>query len=110
MHDSTQILELRDIVEGLTAELFEMRRRCNSAEAERDLAGITNSRLNAELADALARLVRFETELMRLARIEADFNASQADIAAIRSSQTWKIGRFFMSPVRLVRRRRGHSA
>jgi hypothetical protein len=107
--DSTEILELRDTVEGLTTELFEVRRQYEAAEAEGAAAGAARLRLEGELADALARLARLETELMRLARFEADFKASQAEIAAIRSSQTWKIGRFFMAPVRLVRGRRGHS-
>ncbi len=107
MNNPSEILELRDTVEGLRAELTEARRRRDQAEATLSSVHSAHAKVEAELADALARLVRTEAELMRLARFEADFQMTKAEISVIHASQTWKIGRLVMSPIRLIRRFRG---
>ena len=107
MESSADLLSLRDEIEGLTAELAETRRQMSAAIEAGSNASALLSRRNDELADSLARLARTEAEVMRLAHCEADLLAVQGELAQIRASQTWKIGRFMMFPVRLVHKMRG---
>jgi hypothetical protein len=72
-----QIMQLRDHAIGAAASVGELR---------------------AHLAETQAQL---EQKTARLARLRKDFDAHDG---RMRATTTWKIGRLFMLPVRIVRR------
>lgn len=79
-----QIMQLRDHAIGAAASVGEL--RAQLAETQ------------AQLGETQAQL---EQKSARLTRLRKDFEAHDA---RMRATATWKIGRFVMLPIRIVRR------
>jgi 2-polyprenyl-3-methyl-5-hydroxy-6-metoxy-1,4-benzoquinol methylase len=93
-HDS---LELQDWALGVLAELGEARSQIlhNKAQLQRS---------QDELAQTLDRLAKEMTRAYEAEKRIASYSAIERQIEAIHASTTWRIGRFFMIPIRIVRR------
>jgi len=101
-------LEFQDWSLGVLAELAEARTQILHLERvlnQRDSADLDMNRaLSNELADTVKRL---ELEMTRAYEAEkklGHLNGVAKQIEEIHASTTWKIGRFFMLPVRVIRR------
>ena len=79
-----QIMQLRDHAIGAAASVGELRSQLGE--------------LRSQLAETQAQL---EHKTARLTRLRKDFEAHDA---RMRATATWKIGRFVMLPMRILRR------
>jgi len=85
-----EILRLRDEVIGLQAELVEARNRIKrSLDGDQDLK-----------VYSAAGLISY---------LEAQVDAHVREIALIRNSWTWKVGRIVMTPIRVLKRALGRA-
>ena len=91
------LLQSRDFSIGTAAEIGEMR--------------VGRSQLKDQLKDAdihiknhLAHIKRLEDALAELHRSNALQRAQAAELARVYDSASWKIGRFVMIPVRVLRK------
>lgn len=90
-------LALRDYALGLLAEL---------GEARAELLEVTNS-LEAERSEVKALMARLEKEMTRAFQAEKRLSRLpivESQLSAVYASFTWKLGRFFMLPMRVLRR------
>ena len=89
-----QVLNSRDHALGQAAEIGALH-----FQLERHVTDIRNH---------LAHISRLETALLEAGRSVAAqltmLESSRREVNALRSSTTWKIGRFFMLPVRVLKR------
>jgi len=99
----SDVLQLRDQVRGLRAEVSELQFRLNSALVRADRAEGEKALIDSQLADSLARLEAAEAEVVRLARVEAHLALTKDEVAAMHASQTWRIGRLFVGPIARLR-------
>jgi len=86
-----QIMQLRDHAIGSAASVGELRAQLSERQAQL-------SHLHAVLAETRG-LLELKTE--RLARLRKDLDAHDT---LMRATATWKIGRFVMLPMRILRR------
>ena len=103
MDVGSDVLQLRDQVRGLRAEVSELQFRLNSALVQADRTEGEKALIDGQLADALARLEAAEAEVVRLARVEAHLALTKDGVAAMYASQTWRIGRLFVGPIARLR-------
>ncbi len=107
-----QVLNSRDHALGQAAEIGALRFRIvkQAATYEQRLndqsTHITNhlahiSRLESAHAEANQRANALSAEANQRAKV---LEAQRQELIALRSSTTWKIGRFFMLPVRVLKR------
>jgi hypothetical protein len=80
----------RDYALGILAELGESRARLTYFEAA--------------LKDAIEDLAAEKTRAYNAEKLVRDLSPARDHLRAIQNSRTWKIGRFFMLPARLIRR------
>jgi len=99
----SEVLKLRDQVQGLQAEVSELQTRLNSAILRADSAVEEKTLVRSQMDDVLSRLAAAEAEVVRLARVEAHLALTKAEVAAVYASQTWKIGRMFVGPISRLR-------
>ncbi len=90
-------LILRDYALGVLAELGEARAQLTDKEAEIQSARAEILSVTTRLANEMTRAHEAEKRLVRIQSLEPQ-------LEALRNSSTWKIGRFFMLPVRVLRR------
>lgn len=90
-------LALRDYSLGLLAELGEA--RAQLLAKENDL-----HKVREELAETIDRLAAEMTRAHEAEKQLVRLQLVAPELAAIKASFTWKIGRFFMLPARIVRR------
>jgi hypothetical protein len=94
-------LELRDYALGMLAELGEARARLLHSET-------TAESLTEKLRLEMTRAYEAELEVVRLtnllAREMTRAAEAESNLNAVRASFTWKLGRFFMLPIRAIRR------
>jgi len=83
-------LVFKDYHLGLLAQITEYEHRVRVAE----------DRLQAEMT----RAYNAESELIALKQIKGNAVSLRKELDDLKSSTTWKVGRFFMLPVRLLRR------
>lgn len=91
------LLQSRDFSIGAVAEVGEMR--------------VVRSQLKDQLKDAnihikshLAHIKRLEEAMVELNRVSALHRARIAELDRVYNSASWKIGRFVMIPVRILRK------
>lgn len=91
------LLQSRDFSIGAVAEVGEMR--------------VVRSQLKDQLKDAnihiknhLAHIKRLEEAMVELNRASALHRARSAELDRVYNSASWKIGRFVMIPVRILRK------
>lgn len=91
------LLQSRDFSIGAAAEVGEMR--------------VVRSQLKDQLKDAnihikshLAHIKRLEEAMVELNRVSALHRARIAELDRVYNSASWKIGRFVMIPVRILRK------
>lgn len=91
------LLQSRDFSIGAAAEVGEMR--------------VVRSQLKDQLKDAnihikshLAHIKRLEEAMVELNRVSALHRARIAELDRVYNSASWKIGRFIMIPVRILRK------
>jgi hypothetical protein len=101
MPASPDEMRLRDVAIGLRAELVE-------ANHQREKTEFLNAQLRNEIQDLNDRLRIAENSLgasQRLAeKVLQDISLRDAEIAAIRTSRTWRIGSLVLAPVRWMKR------
>jgi chromosome segregation ATPase len=79
-----QIMQLRDHAIGTTAQVGELRARLQEKEVELQ-----------------EKEVELEKKNARISRLRKDLEQQEA---RLRASLTWRIGNFFMLPIRILRR------
>ncbi|MEY3396157.1 MAG: hypothetical protein RLZZ534_119, partial [Actinomycetota bacterium] len=91
------LLQSRDFSIGAAAEVGEMR--------------VVRSQLKDQLKDAnihikshLAHIKRLEEAMVELNRVSALHRARIAELDRVYNSASWKIGRFVLIPVRILRK------
>ena len=96
-----EVLNSRDHAIGRAAEIGELRYRL-----VKQAAVYEHRLLDAATHDAnhRAHIARLETALAEVGRRAARAETLEREIAALRSSSTWRLGRLLMSPVRAVKR------
>lgn len=101
-------LALRDYALGMLAELGEARAQLLSNEAQiaqlrSEVEGLTD-----KLRDEMTRAYEAELQLGKvtgqLAQEMTRAHGAESQLVAVHASFTWKLGRFFMIPIRLLRR------
>ena len=83
-------LVFKDYHLGLLAQITEYEHRVRVAEG----------RLQAEMT----RAYNAESELIALRNMKGNVVTLRKEIDDLKSSTTWKVGRFFMLPIRVLRR------
>ena len=101
-------LELRDYALGMLAELGEARARLLHSDAEilqlRSEVGSTTEKLRLEMTRAYEAELEVVQLTGRLAREMTRAYEAESNLNAVHASFTWKLGRFFMLPIRAIRR------
>jgi 2-polyprenyl-3-methyl-5-hydroxy-6-metoxy-1,4-benzoquinol methylase len=90
-------LEFRDYALGVLAELGEARAQLLHTEAALGAATREIEQVTERLAEEMTRAYQAEKKLLRLEMVELR-------LTAVLDSFTWKLGRFFMLPIRVLRR------
>ncbi len=96
-----EVLNSRDHAIGRAAEIGELRYRLvkQAAVYEHRLSDAATHDANHR-----AHIARLEAALAEVGRRAARAETLEREIAALRSSSTWRLGRLLMSPVRAVKR------
>ena len=97
-------MRLTDEVIGLRAELAEARSRLDQAElklSENAEYYLTQARLLEESKLTILQVTRERDALLRL---EQEFSRLHRELREIHKSWTWRLGRFVLLPVRVLRR------
>lgn len=94
-------LALRDYALGMLAELGEARARLQRAEFENESL---TERLRLEMTRAYEAESNLGLATDRLAREMTRAHEAESRIDLMINSFTWKLGRFFMLPIRALRR------
>ena len=96
-----EVLNSRDHAIGRAAEIGELRYRLvkQAAVYEHRLSDAATHDANHR-----AHIARLETAVAEVGRRASRAETLEREIAALRSSSTWRLGRLLMSPVRAVKR------
>ena len=86
-----QLMQLRDHAIGTTAQVGELRARLQEKEVE----------LQEKEVELRERERELEKKSGRVSRLRKDLEQQEA---RLRASLTWRIGSFFMLPIRILRR------
>jgi|GEM_PF-1041886 len=86
-----QLMQLRDHAIGTTAQVGELRARLQEKEVE----------LQEKEVELQEKEVELEKKNARISRLRK--NLDQQEVR-LRASLTWRIGNFFMLPIRILRR------
>lgn len=101
-------LALRDYALGMLAELGEARARLLHSESEvvglRAEIDAATERLRLEMTRAYEAESRLGQLNDRLAKEMSRAYEAESNLTAVHASFTWKLGRFFMLPIRVIRR------
>ena len=89
-----EVLNSRDHAIGRAAEIGELRYRFGLARAE----------FAVHDANHRAHIARLEAAVAEVGRRAARAETLEREVATLRSSSTWRLGRMLMSPVRAVKR------
>lgn len=93
-------LALKDYSLGLLAELGQARSDLTETKRLLEESRSNLLELNERLAREMTRAYEAEKRNARIAVLEVE-------LSALHASFTWKLGRFFMIPIRLLRRLQG---
>ena len=97
MHLELALLQSRDFSIGTAAEMGEMRVEHNTIiEKLKDA--------NTHIKNHLAHIKRLEEALADLHRSNALQRGQAAELVRVYNSASWKIGRFIMIPIRILRK------
>ncbi len=104
MSNEDELLRLRDEAIGLRAQLDEASHRLARAEAERSDAVRELLVLSDSLDETKVDLRQITRERDALLELRTENNGLRRHIHAMHQSRTWKIGRFVLLPIRILRR------
>lgn len=93
-----QLMQLRDHAIGTTAQVGELRARLQEKEVELREREVELREKEVELREREREL---EKKSVRVSRLRKDLEQQEA---RLRASLTWRIGSFFMLPIRILRR------
>lgn len=100
-----EVLNSRDHAIGRAAEIGELRYRLvKQAAVYEHRHSVAQADSAVHDANHRAHIARLEAALAEVGRRAARAETLERDIAALRSSSTWRLGRLLMSPVRAVKR------
>ena len=97
MHLELSLLQSRDFSIGVAAEMGEIKVGLFKTMEQLKAA-------NTHIKNHLAHIKRLEEALAELHRSNAFQRGQAAELARVYNSASWKIGRFIMIPVRILRK------
>jgi hypothetical protein len=99
-----RLFETRDFAIGASARAGEMQARLTTKEIELANALTVNHENNIHIENHLAHIARLEAALAAVEPQIRELNARAAQLDRVYASVTWRLGKFLMLPVRLIRR------
>ncbi len=90
-----QLMQLRDHAIGTTAQVGELRARLQEKEVE------LRARLQEKEVELRERQLELEKKNARISHLRKNLDQQEA---RLRATFTWRIGNFFMLPIRILRR------
>lgn len=97
MHLELSLLQSRDFAIGAVAQTGE-------ARVDRDKLKDQLKDANVHLKSHSSHIARLEEAMVELNRVSALHRARIAELELVYRSASWKIGRFMMTPVRILRK------
>jgi len=104
-----RLFETRDFAIGASARAGEMQARLTTKEIELANALTVNHENGIHIENHLAHIARLEAALAAVEPQIRELNARAAQLDRVYASVTWRLGKFLMLPVRLIRRIVGRS-
>ena len=99
-----RLFETRDFAIGASARAGEMQARLTTKEIELANALTVNHENSIHIENHLAHIARLEAALAAVEPQIRELNARAAQLDRVYASVTWRLGKFLMLPVRLIRR------
>jgi hypothetical protein len=99
-----RLFETRDFAIGASARAGEMQARLTTKEIELANALTVNHENDIHIENHLAHIARLEAALAAVEPQIRELNARAAQLDRVYASVTWRLGKFLMLPVRLIRR------
>jgi len=99
-----RLFETRDFAIGASARAGEMQARLTTKEIELANALTVNHENGIHIENHLAHIARLEAALAAVEPQIRELNARAAQLDRVYASVTWRLGKFLMLPVRLIRR------
>jgi hypothetical protein len=100
-----EVLNSRDHAIGRAAEIGELRYRLvKQAALYEQRQALARAEFAVHDANHRAHIARLEAAVAEVGRRAARAETLEREVATLRSSSTWRLGRMLMSPVRAVKR------
>jgi uncharacterized protein involved in exopolysaccharide biosynthesis len=99
-----RLLETRDFAIGAAAQAGEMQARAREMQLRLDATSAANHDLNVHIENHLAHIARLEATLAGVEPQIRDLRSRAEQLDRVYASNTWRIAKMMMLPVRLIRR------